>query len=295
MNIFIYSFSYDENSGGIIALHRLCHVINSETEHKAYLVSNNYPFSLWRRFRYKVKNKQLLKTNHGWNTPVWNKNDFPKDSVVIYPEIINGNPLGIKKVVRWFLHNPGHFTNQIEYGSEELYFQYHSGFNNYKPTNDSIISKNILNVGYYPIDIYTYNTDIIKDNETCYIYRKGKDKPKVHKDDAICLDGLSHNDTAQIMKRSKTFISYDPYTAYSRFAVLSGCHSIVVPDDGVSIEEWLPSEKDRYGVSYGFSNKQTEWAQNTKPLLFEALEQKDKITVDNIKLCLNDIDSFFNK
>lgn len=295
MNFFIYSFSYDENSGGIIALHRLCHIINSNTEHKAYLVSNNWPFPFWKSLRYKIKNKSFLKVRNEWNTPIWNEKKFPKDAVVIYPEIINGNPLGIKKVVRWFLHNPGHFTNQIVYGSKEIYFQYHSGFNHYKPDNDSIISNNILNVGYYPIDIYTYTTDIVKDIETCYMYRKGKGKSKVHEENAICLDNASHDYISEIMKRSKTFISYDPYTAYSKFAVLSGCNSIIVPDSGVTIEEWLPLDKDRYGISYGFSLEQLEWAKNTKTLLLKAIEQKENVTVENVKICLNDIQQFFNK
>lgn len=38
MNIYIYASSYDENSGGSVVLHRLCHIINKHSSHSAYLV-----------------------------------------------------------------------------------------------------------------------------------------------------------------------------------------------------------------------------------------------------------------
>ena len=42
------------------------------------------------------------------------------DLIVIYPEIVFGNPLGAKNVVRWFLHNPGFFSGKIYYGQNTL-------------------------------------------------------------------------------------------------------------------------------------------------------------------------------
>jgi hypothetical protein len=41
----------------------------------------------------------------------------------------------------------------------------------------------------------------------------------------------------------ETFISYDTYTAYSLFAVLCECESVVIPDEGVSEEAYALSEE----------------------------------------------------
>lgn len=68
------------------------------------------------------------------------------------------------------------------------------------------------------------------------------------------IDGKSHEDVSRIFKRVKTFISYDAYTAYSIFATLCGCESIVVPEKGVEKEIWYPDKKDRDGIAYGFDD-----------------------------------------
>lgn len=84
---------YSPLSGGIIALHRLCDRLNM-LGHDAAIWSMNTGV-----------------TNPQWNTPVLTSPEELADRVLVYPEIISGNPLGAKRVVRWLLNRPGHLTD----------------------------------------------------------------------------------------------------------------------------------------------------------------------------------------
>lgn len=291
MNIFIYTYPYDENTGGIIALHRLCHVINTVTEHKAFLVSHKWPHPFFKRLRYKIKKKNLLAIKEGWNTPIWSKGSLSKNAVVIYPEVVEGNPLGIQHVVRWFLHQPGFHTGKIHYGLNELYFKFNSAIHDFHRDSCTVAS-NELKVIYYPIDTYV-NKGLKRDIDCCYMVRKGTDKPQIHPEDAICLDGKSHSEIAAIFNRAKRFISYDDYTAYSLFAVLAGCESVVVPTEGVGLTDWYSQVSDRYGLAYGLSDEQLSWAQQTQAKVLEYIVSEHQKVEQCVAQCLHEIKEFF--
>jgi len=289
MNIFIYAYSYDENSGGSIALHRLCHLINEVTNYRAYLVPHR-KFGLRQDIKKIFKNTKI-DVHPDWNTPVWQKIFFPKKSVVIYPEIVDDNPLKMKHVVRWLLHQPGFHTGRIHYGEDELYFKFNSAIKDFSYEN-SQTSLNELKVIFYPVDIYK-NFELERTIESCYMIRKGVSKPIIHDENSICLDGKSHSEIAKIFNQARTFICYDDYTAYSIFAVLTGCVSVVVPDHGVSIDEWYSNETDRYGIAYGVSQVQLDWANQTKGKVFEHIEHEHFKSETCVQTCMNEIHTFF--
>ena len=120
--------SFDENSGGVIALRYLCHMLN-ESGVNASLVemppadSPSRLRALARSLKHAVKS--LIKERYGvhpaLNTPV---NHLPIDSrtIVVYPEVLGGNPLGATNVVRWFLDKPGHITGQSGLGLANCIF-----------------------------------------------------------------------------------------------------------------------------------------------------------------------------
>lgn len=301
MKFYIYANSYNDNSGGSIVLHRLCHIINKHTNHNAYLVKMDPlaygAFSLKKilsKIKWELKNKKAYKINDVWDTPVWNSEDFPDDCIVIYPEIINGNPLKINNVVRWFLHQPGFHTKYIKYGKGELYYKFNSAIDDFT-LKDSKLSSHELKVIYYPIDVYNdvSQTSITRDIECSYLIRKGKNKKFVHSRNAVQIDGLSHHETASILKRTKIFISYDDYTAYSIFAIMCGCKSYVVPSEDKSLISWYPNESDRFGISYGFSAEQEIWAEKTKHKVLEHINQEHQKSILNVKICTEEMIDFF--
>jgi len=300
----ILTQSYSENDGGYIALHKLCDQIN-ELGGSAYLhpyidsfefSSRNFVIPILKFGKERLRRLKKFKTNLAFKTPVMSslsKIESWDDWIVVYPEVVFGNPLKAKHVVRWFLHNPGHITGKIYYGRGELYFRYHSGIKG-QINSASKISKNELKIVHYPLEHYNENGVSESRKGTAYCIRKGKGKKIVHDlGDSILIDGKSHAEVAQIFKHVKRFISYDVYTAYSHFAAICGCESVVIPDDGVSETDWLPDSRDRYGLAYGF--EKLDFSQATRSLLLEKIASEHQKNLVNTRLFMDESIEFFNK
>lgn len=304
MKVLVYAPGYDSKNGGVVVLHRLVHLINTETNHQAFLVPESYDLvqrskgfvlSLGQRIKH-LKKVQRYTTKDSWETPVIanpSKQDI-EQSIVIYPEIIKGNPLFAPRVIRWLLHQPGHFSGEIGYGQNELIFKFNSAIKDFT-VQGSKTSNNELKVIYYPIDLYNLDGALAENERTltCHAIRKGKHKPTIHPEDSILIDSLSHEEVAKLFKQAKRFICYDDYTAYSIFATLCGCTSIVVPDSGVVIEQWYPKKSDRYGIAYGFDDEQLEWCKQTSHLVKEHIDREHLRSVDCVKVCLSEAEDYF--
>jgi hypothetical protein len=84
---------YTDRHAGVVALHRLCDRLNA-TGFRAYIEPLGEAVGI---------------TRDDWMTPLWWRKDF-QDTIVVYPEIVTGNPLGAPNVVRWILNRPSWFT-----------------------------------------------------------------------------------------------------------------------------------------------------------------------------------------
>lgn len=302
----IMSPSYSEINGGVVVLHKLCHILN-ELGEDAYL----YPY----RDNYIVNSNSILRTtysamknyvkirtaryklNPSLNTPILDRIPTDIDTnnwVVVYPEVVLGNPLGAKNVVRWLLHQPGFHNGSIMYGQGELYFKFNSAIHDFH-LQGSTTSDIDLKVIHYPLE--HYNQDNISNTRsgTAYCMRKGRGKPIVHDlNDSVLIDGLSHAETAKIFKSVKQFISYDTLTAYSIFAVLCGCESVVIPDEGVSKEQWYPNEEDRFGIAYGLTEEERTNARITSPLVIDRVTEQTQKSIHDVYKFTEEVNGFFS-
>lgn len=284
MKIIIYAYRFDENSGGKIVLHQLCHLLNEM----------GIEARLWENYRLIFDKKNIIKSlfgflkyfrktihrrftvNKNWNTPIATKEDI-KDAIVIYPEIVEGNPLNAKYVVRWLLHKPGFHNGKVEYNKDDLIVGYGK---NFSTEEYEITDENLLTITYVMTDIYK-QTNFDKRTGSCYMVRKGTNKEFVHDKDAICVDGYSHEELAKVFNKVDTFISYDTYTFYSKYAALCGCKSIIIPDENVSKKEWHPNESKWYGLSYGLDD--IEYALQTKDKMIENIKEQEQDNVNQVK------------
>ena len=310
--VLIFAQTYDEKSGGIVVLHKLCSIL-TELGYQSFLFpafesyimhKNNYADSVLSfaisRMKFAIKG---YKTNPILETPViYSTKDINWDEwVVVYPEVTLGNPLGAKNVIRWLLHNPGFNSQHILYGKGELYFRFNSAISDFNFPG-STTSSSYLKVIHYPLELYNTEGVSSERSGTAYCIRKGggsygyqsaeKEKHLQHDlENSILIDGMSHNEVSEIFKKVKRFISYDTLTAYSIFAALCGCESVVIPDKGVSIDQWYPDYRDRYGISYGFTN--IEEASSTRHLVKPRVMAEQEISIKNVQAALVEIDAFF--
>jgi hypothetical protein len=311
----IVSPPYRPDNGGSMVLHYLCKLLN-EQGHKAkvflwfrggdnsttiHLFKDLFVFytkrmAVW--FIDKIYRKENSIKPNVWavyrRSPIKTPKKFipcvDKHTMVIYPEIISGNPLNASHVVRWLLQKPGFFTQKIDFGKDDLFFYYQEIFNdeNLNP------SKNRLTISYVKRDIYR-QTNFGPHKGNCYIIRKGEkrnDLPKVF--DGPIIDNLPDEDIAKIFNQCEYCISYDEYTMYSWYAAMCGCTSVVMPTPGVDKETWQPKEEFRYGVAYGLSAEELQHAKETKSDMEMFLQRWEDENVEQVQNFVSDCSTYFD-
>lgn len=301
----IFTPSYNERQGGVICLHKLAHTINM-------LGGTAYVYPSFENIEFSKKNLLIpslrlgrefyrswfggFKTNPHFNTPIYRGNFesiSTDDWIVVYYEQVFGNPLNARNVSRWLLHQPGYHTGAVYYGFNEFHVRFNEAIRSFQFPN-SVQASSLLPVIHYPLELYNEENASPYRQGTAYCIRKGKGKPIQHDlSDSVLIDNLSHKDVAKIFKRVKAFISYDSYTAYSRFASISGCDSVVIPDEGVDESNWYPNPADRYGVAYGFEN--VEHARKTRHLLLNKIRAEHDQSANAVSEFMQEANEFFDR
>ena len=265
LKFIIYAPPFDENSGGNVVLHRLCDLLNKNGE-SAYIWLWGVP---------QPNNSGIYGS---FNTPLAKISDLSDNTIIVYPEVVSGNPLMAKNVVRWLLYHPGFFTGEVNYGKDELFFYIQKEL---IPPEFNRPEENRLFIGLSFLDVYK-QTNFGARKGTCYILRKGKNRKIVHNiKNSILIDGKSHQEIAEIFNNTKYCISYDLNTAYTSYAALCGCLPIVIPEPGLSKEEWCSKEEECCGVAYGFCD--IDYAKKTREKLLLETKQHEKKTEESVK------------
>lgn len=267
--------SYSPDSGGGIFQHQLVHQINTMGK-CAYLWPQppiarslrNRLSDRWHDPLGAFRKPHPYAVNPELNTPVARKADLHPDSIVVYPEIVIGNPLKARNVVRWLLYKPG-LLHPYKFGPDEMFFRV-----------GELSDLPEITGGAPDLMMWTINPTYRNENRpdrkgACFIVRKGWKKPRIPETEgAIQVDNLSHAEMADVFNRCETFYSYDEATFYSQYAALCGCLSIIIPGLYGSRQEWAAQhDLGRYGVAYGLDD--TAHALATRDKLHEMMLQKE--------------------
>ena len=274
MKFVIYAGSFDDRIGGTVALHLLCQRLADAGENSSLWPTDRLRLQFWRTprrylgwLRYHLTRQQRLFSKGPFTTRLARSGDLA-DAVAIYPELVAGNPLGARHVVRWLLHKPGFHTGKVEFGATDLLFYYQDAFHD--PALGEYAGQRLT--------LTWWNTSYQVFNHgdrfgSAYLLRKGRGTPIVHDlHNSVLVDPLTHAEKAKVFNQAKYFYTYDPYTLYSRYAALCGCIPIIVPQPGVTREQWVPCVEERYGLAYG--EEDIDWAVSTRHLLLQQIARE---------------------
>ena len=242
--------SFSEENGGSMFLHALADGLNALGETAA--ISPMPPIRrppLRTRLRRAFQSRPPFRLSGAPGTRLARRADLLATPSVVYPEVVLGNPLRARNVVRWLLYRPG-LRNPYRFGPDELFFA----------ASEACDLPDIT--GGAPRLFLWQRHPAYRDHGrtdragACFLVRKGDAKPRIPETEgAIQIDGLSHEEVAQVFNRCDTFYSYDEATMYSLYAALCGCLSIVVPGRFASHDDYTVQRPiARYGVSYGFDH-----------------------------------------
>lgn len=275
----VYAPSYAPNNGGAIFMHELVRVLR-ELGERAFLWPMTPIYSSGLRGAAKrVLSRPPYRTAPGLEGAVARRPFLKGDNVVVYPEPVLGNPLGARNVVRWLLYKPG-VLHPYDFGPDELFFR--AG----EFCDVPEITGGAPDLVLWKINPAYRNENRLGRKGVCYIVRKGMHKPRIPETeaaDAICIDGMTHEEANDVFNQCSVFYSYDEATMYSQFAALCGCLSVVIPGMYQSREAWVEAhELARYGVAYGLDDLEHAWqTRHRVEGLLKAEENKGRDTVRN--------------
>ncbi len=274
---------YNPNSGGSIFLHELAQALHTLGAPAAFWPINRAPRAglrqklraLWRKPSLLWRDPAFVQVP-GRDIPIVPRRDVGPDSIVIYPEIVLGNPLGARHVVRWLLYRPG-LRDPYRFGPDEMFFR--AG----EMADLPEVTGGAADLFLWRINDAYYDQGRRDRKGACYLVRKGTDKPRLPETaDAICIDGLPHAEVAEIFNRCTTFYSYDEASFYSQYAAICGCDSVVVPGLYPSRTEWVAHHPTaRYGVAYGLDD--LDHARATRDLVIEQLRAQEAAGLETVR------------
>lgn len=264
--------SYTDASGGCIALHKLAEML-ADRGYETYTTSPT-----------KAGSKAIYIGNNPGS-----KLDF-NITMVVYPEVVIGNPYDAKYVTRWILNTPGKIGGDGVFGKNDLIYKYSDLFD--------VINNNKVHGYLTCIDTKKdYFVDLKLNREgSSYLIKKGKLENKAlihHPKDSLNIDDFKSDAyLLDVFNQKEIFISYDAASYHSVQAALCGCISVVIPDANITKDEWYKKHDIvKHGIAYGMDDIQ--WAKDTMHLLrsdLQILEDKCEKTVDEyIEKCISTI------
>ena len=270
---YIYAPDFSQQSAGIRALHYLCHALN-EMGREAYLVGTD------------IESETL-------RTPLLRSSDIIRHvksglmPVMIYPEVVRGNPLRMPFVVRWWLNKPGYVGGDETLSADELFFTYSKGF---VPEGMDV---DLLNIPLIDNSLFhnENNPDDQQRSGACfyahkYLAKGGELTEHARDATSLCQDvSLSHAQIATILRRSEVLYCYEP-TSMIGEALLCGCPVVMV--DSEFLRNNMREPIHGPGIAYSSSQDALEQAKATVAEVRYNNQQ-------SIKYCWWQIDQFLRK
>lgn len=199
----IFPHPYRHNSAGIRALHRLIHHLN-ERGVEAYTIASGNP---------------------DWNEPAFAEYRRCREPILIYPEVVPGNPFRASKVVRWVLNTPGLLAGDVVFDPSELIFTWSQSYID----TDRILQVDVVEDGLF------HPGNLRRDADRFYFGKgevKGIEKLQVTEglEEITSSYPPTRQELANLLQRTRVLYTYDNCTCLVCEALQSGCKVVILPE-----------------------------------------------------------------
>ncbi len=218
--------------------------------------------------------------------PFFNK----KNTVVVYPEVVYGNFLKARHVVRWLLYKNRYEGVEGAFGPDDLVVCYRQIFNDWN-----------LNPEGYEVRLAHFDTQMYRQYnfgeraEKCYLLRKGRSRADLPEtfDGPVIDYGMYEKDVVEILNSHKYCYLYDTQTFYAKIAAVCGCIPVVVPEPGKTRADYVgPTDPQVFGVAYGDSEEEIRYALETRDTLIRSLDYS-RMNAAGIDTFINAVEAKF--
>lgn len=254
---FLIGFYHDgpvTNIGGLQAIKKLVDVLSEKKDHTVFVLGTSFI------------NKKTIQ--------IQNVNDiYTDDLIVIYPEIVAGNPFNCKHVVRWILYHTIHRREEDSWHINDEYFYFSEYYHTRRQEQKRLLSA------------YNFRLDEFKNygharHGYCHLIKKNNIETSfVNRFNSESIPDTNWPALIEMFNRKKYFLTYDDSTYFICIAALCGCIPIVL------YQEKNPDYKEKmahvkYGVAYGF--EEIDHAEKTLHLMRPNLEELERKSIDSI-------------
>ena len=256
---YINTHPYTRVSAGIRCMHLLCHALNLRGI-PAYMIfigdENNFTES--------SIEPDLL-------TPILTQRaarahfEQGRTPIMVYPEIVAGNPYASPCIVRYVLNFPGLLGGDKTYGVDELCF----GFSKILAA-ETRYPENILFIPASDTRVFYPSNDPVSRSGSCYYASKYKREHNgelfdVTKDSIEITSRMpnsqSPQEIAELFRTSELFYTYEN-TALALEATLCGCPAVFLPNE--HLRSIIASEElGLDGIAWGDSDQEIARAKST--------------------------------
>ncbi len=230
---YIYAPAYTQMSAGIRVLHLLCHWLNRKGQ-LAYIV----PFQDTADYTSLELLTPLL------TREIADRHISPdKSPVVVYPEVISGNPLQASSVVRYLLNRPGLLGGDHTYSKTEMIWAFSGYLASETERCDGVLHMPVLDDRiFYPQPGQhrsgtAFYASKFKNIHNQQVFGIPTDSVEITRERP---DSQTPQEIADLLRRSEYFFCFEN-TALAAEAVLCGCPAVFMPnqflDRPIAIEE----------------------------------------------------------
>ena len=194
------------------------------------------------------------------------------EPIVVYPEVIDGNPLDGNVVVRYLLNHPGFLRKVSPFDISDILFSYTRGLLQPGMSEDRVL--------YMPatdLSIFCPPADSAARIPGKICYYQGRDRQALVDPDLLPAGAVeitpqspgSWEELAALFQSCEFFYCTEP-SGLAAEAVLCGCLAIILPNKYAPVP-LSQHENNNYGVAWGNTPENIQRARETLPLLRESL------------------------